>query len=388
MSELNHRLLSSEPPPLDDPYAGIPPDDTGYDEALDYDPYPPPPDDAPMPSVFDGAIPDDDAPDDVEYLPDIPPLSQDGLQGFETPGPADEGWAWHDARLIGVDRGADGEGGRYEIGAIDLYTNPDSGDLGGSYLPIAAFSDEVPATAFYHDLQRQIHEQGLAPHQVPIFSEAMAAQINREVYGWRGAAPAEYAAYEHLHDREVFDPAAADDPPGEALDPLIQTAVELGGGVVESEVEVARAVDEGTFQALSAIGIQAENFDPQADPPPFYDAETGISYWIGVFQPDKGDRENCVTSILSLGRNPETGEMEAQLAPCVPGDWDKAYASAEYLIEVAQKGGIEQVFDTAEGMALATDQRELWEAERGLPLETDSTREIADFTRETWEVER
>jgi hypothetical protein len=94
-----------------------------------------------------------------------------------------------------------------------------------------------------------------------------------------------------------------------------------------------------------------------------------------------------VTSILSLGRNPDTGEMEAQLAPCDPGDWDKAYSSAEYLIQVADRGGIEQLFDTAEGMALATDQREFWETERGMPLEADTVRDIADYTRDTWEVE-
>ena len=145
--------------------------------------------------------------------------------------------------------------------------------------------------------------------------------------------------------------------------------------------------NETAFQALSAIGIQAENFDPNADPPPFYDAQTSTAYWIGVFQPDKDDRENCVTSILSLARNPETGEMEAQLAPCVPGDWDKAYSSAEYLIQVADRGGIEQLFDTAEGMALATDQREFWETERGVPLEADATHDIAETTRDTWQVE-
>jgi len=193
-----------------------------------------------------------------------------------------------------------------------------------------------------------------------------------------------------LRDLEAFDPALADDPPEEALDPLIQTAIELGGvaRAVEPEVEPEPVIDESAFQALNAIGVQVENFDPNADPPPFYDAETGTAYWIGVFQPDKDDRENCVTSILSLGRNPETGAMEAQLAPCVPGDWDKAYTAAEYLIQVAQKGGIEQVFDTAEGMALATDQREFWETERGVALEPEATREIADFTRETWEMER
>jgi hypothetical protein len=76
-----------------------------------------------------------------------------------------------------------------------------------------------------------------------------------------------------------------------------------------------------------------------------------------------------------------------ELAPCAPGDWDKAYASAEHLIQVAQKGGIEQVFDAAEGMALATNQRDQWDAERGLPLEMDATREIADSARDAWEAE-
>ena len=95
--------------------------------------------------------------------------------------------------------------------------------------------------------------------------------------------------------------------------------------IVEPEVEPDPAVDEATFQALNAIGVQAENFDPNADPPPFYDAETGTAYWIGVFQPDKDDRENCVTSILSLGRNPETGEMLKQGR--IPGAIDRYYSS-------------------------------------------------------------
>jgi hypothetical protein len=79
--------------------------------------------------------------------------------------------------------------------------------------------------------------------------------------------------------------------------------------------------------------------------------------------------------------------MEAQLAPCVPGDWDKTHEAAEYLLGVVEKGGIERAFETAEGMALATDQRELWEAERGLPLEPGAAQELADYTREEWEID-
>lgn len=349
---------------------------------IDYEDWEPPP-------------PNDDGYDYVPEsgsFPEMPPLSQDGGSatlslGFEMPEPADENWSWHDARLIGVDRGVDAGAGRYEIGVIDLYADADTGDLGGSYLSIAAFDDEAPAITFYHDLQGQMHDQGLAPYQVPDFAEARAFAINPEAANWRGTEPVEYAAYEYLRDLEAFDPVLADDPPSQALDPLLQTAIELGGVLVARELEPEPMVEEAAFQALNAIGVQAENFDPKVDPPPFYNADTGTAYWIGVFQPDKDDRENCVTSILSLGRNPETGVMEAQLAPCVPGDWDKAYGAAEYLIQVAQKGGIEQVFDTAEGMALATDQRDFWETERGVTLEPEATREIADYTRDTWEVE-
>lgn len=378
-----------EPPPIDystlePPPHEYAPDDYGYDDRLDYDPYPSPlPDDLLPPSILDGAIPDDYTPDDGEVLPDLPPPGQDGLQGFETPEPADEAWSWHDARLIGVDRGEAARENRYEIGAIDLYANADTGDLGGSYLAIAASGDVDEATHIYYDLQAQMHGQGLAPYQVPDFAEGKAFEMHPEPQNWRGAEPAEYDAYDYLRNLEAFDRTLADEPPEYTHDPLIQTAIELGGVVVEQEIESELEADEAAFQALNAIGVEAENFDP----PPFYDAETGTAYWIGVFQADRNDTNNCVTSILSLGRNPETGETEAQLAPCVPGDWDKAYASAEYLIQVAQKGGIEQVFDTAEGMALATDQRDFWESERGVPLEADATQEIADFTRESWEVE-
>ena len=372
-----------------------------------YMPDPPPPDEVwfmpedPFPDdLFSGAPRDDDdvpagdpwlpddarfMPADVQRLPNMPLPAQDGLQGFEPPEPLDEGWGWHDARLIGVER-ATGDGTRYEVGAVDMYANVHTGDLGGSYLPVASFEDVDVATAFYHTLQEQIHDQGLPAYHVPVFAEARAAEMNPESQNWRGAAPEEYTAYEHLRDLEDGGIAGRDEPPDYIHDPLIQAAIELGGVVVEPEVNASQIEGESAFQALSAIGIAAENFDPTRDPPPFYDAETGTAYWIGVFQPDKEDRENCVTSILSLGRNPETGEMEAQLAPCVPGEWDKAFSAAEYLIQVAQKGGIERCFDAAEGMALATDQRELWESQRGVALEPQAAQEIADYTRQTWEV--
>lgn len=379
-----------EPPPMDYDWMPPPPDEPYFipDDPFSDDLFSGAPPDYDYVPVDDPWLPDDDrfVARDVQHIPDVPPLSQDGLQGFEQPEPLDEGWGWHDARLIGVERETD-DGTRYEIGAIDVYANVNTGDLGGTYLPVASFEDVDVAAAFYHNLQEQMHDQGLPAHQVPEFAERQAFAMNPEPENWRGASLEEYAAYEHLRDLEDGGIGGRDEPPDHVVDPLLQTAIALGGVVVEPEVETPQIEDDSAFQALSAIGIEAENFDPTQDPPPFYDAETGTAYWIGVFQPDKEDRENCVTSILSLGRNPETGEMEAQLAPCVPGEWDKAYNAAEYLIQVAQKGGIDRCFDAAEGMALATDQRELWENERGVALEPDAAREIADYTRDAWEVE-
>jgi len=369
--------LFGDPPPE-------PPTDFDYDSTQGYDPFP-------LDRNDFIPIPDDDAfvPNDgiLPRLPDVPPLSQDGLQGFEQPEPTDEGWSWHDARLIGIERPTDA-GSQYEIGCIDVYADANSGDLGGSYLPIATLEDVDIATTLYHDLQAEIHEQGLPNYGVPKFAETLVERKG-VTPDWIGAAQPEYEAYEYVRDLEAGDLDGRDDPPDAAIDPLVQTALELGGVVAQREVEadISTLEDRSAFQALTAIGIEADGFDPSKDPPPFYDAETGTAYWIGVFQPDKDDPENCITSILSLGRNPETGEMEAQLAPCVPGDWDKAYHASEFLIDVAQKGGIERCFDAAEGMALATDQRDLWENKRGLPLDVEATQGIADYTRENWEVE-
>jgi hypothetical protein len=362
------------------------PEEYDYDDELDFGPYIPLQSADELPTeVLDALMQEGGVPDGIGF-PGVASLRQGGLQGFDADDLSDESWSWHDARLIGVDRGENAGTGRYEVGAIDLDADADTGDLGGSYLPIAAFADQAAANRLFHDLQGQIHAQGLAPYQVPEFAEARVFAMDPEPANWRGAEPAEYAAYAYLRGLETFDFAHADDPPQEALDPFIQMAIGMNDGDAEPPPPPASVIEESAFQALNAIGVQAEGFDPNTDPPPFYDAETGTAYWIGVFQPDSDNHDIWVTSILSLGRNPESGELEAQLAPCVPGDWDKAYSSAEYLIQVVQKGGIEQVFDVAEGMALATDQRALWETERGVALLPEVTRELNEYTREEWEM--
>lgn len=375
--------MNDMPPPLDydqlepPPYFDIEPPpypDDWYDYLPEDEPFLPPPSD------LDAFIPDDYTPQDTG-IPDLPSDEQDGLQGFEELEPNEEAWSWHDARLIGVDRGAEMTEGRYEIGGIDVYANHETGDLGGSYLPVASFGDLDEAEQVFHDLQGQIHDDAIPAHEMMDFIEQQAFVYNPEPHNWRGAEPLEYAVYEEARSLDELDDWL-DVPPDEALDPLIETAIGLGGVVREIEPEFTEEQ-----QALAEIGIQVDSFDPVNNPPPFYDEETGTAYWIGVFQPDVDDRENCVTSILSLGCNEDSADLVAHLAPCVPGDWDKTYGAAEYLIDVAQRGGIEPCFDAAGGMALATEQRDLWQSSRGVPLDPEAAQGIADITTDNWEVD-
>lgn len=351
----------------------------------------------PDPPELDFSMPDDPFPADLfadnsfDYLPDdnaFTPFS--ATESVQTDAPAaaaqpvfnaDEGWGWHDAGIIAVERAAsEQEGERYSIGAIDLYANAHTGDLGGSYLEIGTFDDLDEAAAFYHDLQNEIHDQRLLPFQLTDFAYERASERAVErgapIPEWRGASDVEYAAYEDMRSLDTSD--APDLPPDD---------LDLDALFADDIAASAEAVESPAFKALRDIGIAADGFNPDADPPPFIDPETGTAYWIGVFQPDKDDPNYAVTSILSLGRDPNTGEVEAQLAPCVPGDWEKAYDAAEYLLNVVERDGIERAFDTAEGMALATDQRNLWEAERGLPLEPDAAQDLADYTRSEWEID-
>ena len=139
---------------------------------------------------------------------------------------------------------------------------------------------------------------------------------------------------------------------------------------------------------MEEIGLSADGFDPDQDMPPFYDTGTNTAYWIGVYQPDPGDREVCVASILSLTRDPDSGAYEAQLAPCMVGDWDRAYEASEHLIGVAERSeDIERVFEAAEGMAIAANQREGWLHERGISLEPESSQDIGKYAAQTWELD-
>ena len=85
-----------------------------YYDAIEYDPFPL---DEPDPFI-EPLSPPVDLPDDEHDMQD---------------------WNWHETRLIGVER--ENRLNPYEIGVIDIYSNPSTGDLGGTYLTIASFPD-------------------------------------------------------------------------------------------------------------------------------------------------------------------------------------------------------------------------------------------------------
>lgn len=332
--------------------------------------------------VFLNSQPEDDyTPEDDPFVP----FRTAELPRSDEPTPSltsDDGWGWHDAGLIAVER-TDETGNviEYAVGVVDLYANVHTGDLGGSYLEIGSFEDIRDAADYYHELQGEIHDRMLLPFHLVDFADEKALERADErgkpAPVWVSAGPAEYAAYEEA--RSLYEL----DTPDLLAEEL--SFVPPSGGEAKSEHTEA-TLETPTFKALREIGIAADGFDPATDPPPFVDPDTGTAYWIGVFQPDRDDPTNCVTSILSLGRDSNTGQIEAQLAPCVPGDWDKSYSAAKYLLNMVEKGGIDRCFEAAEGMALASDQRELWEAERGIPLEPDAAHDLADYTRDQWEI--
>lgn len=362
---------------------------------------PPPPDwdSWQEPPDLDFSMPDDPFPadlfagDDFDDRPaDAPfePFASPDLDAISAPTAAaptynaDDGWSWYDAAIIAVGRVLpDGETEQYSIGAVDLYANAHTGDIGGSYLEIGAFDDIDEAAAYYHELQDMLHAQRLLPFQLNDFAAdraaARAAARGEPAPQWHDVTGVEYAAYEAM--RALDTPSL----PPAGLDP---DAIFAGDAPDLSDLSAdGETPNPSASRALREIGIAADGFDPDSDPPPFVDPETGTAYWIGVFQPDKNDPDNAVTSILSLGRDPETRKVEAQLAPIVPGEWDKAYGAAEYLLSVVEKGGIERAFEAAEGMALASDQRQLWERERGIPLEPDAAQDLADYTRDQWAID-
>ncbi len=353
----------------------------------------------PPPEEYDYAALDDarfldEPPEEYDYEPEpflsAPAPGQPTLPGFEPP-PAEppREWSWLDARFVGLEQlDPVGQLTGYEVGCVDLYANTRTGDLGGMFLGVQAFEpgELDQAEDLFNRLNGYAYDKDLAAHELPDLAEKAAAKIaareGEEPPEWRGLTPDEYALFER--EFGLVQDVEPDVPPEQVQNDLLRTAYTLGG--VEADVQVGEL--HPAVRALTGIGLAAGDFDPDRDVPPFYDETTQTAYWIGIYQPDPNDRETCVASILSLTRDLDTGAYEAQLAPCVAGDWDKAYQSSEHLIGIAQRSDdIERVFEAAEGMAIAADQRETWQHERGVPLQPESARDIADFAAQAWELD-
>lgn len=328
---------------------------------------------------------------DYEPEPFVVSPDQPVLPGFEPPPPEPpDDWSWLDARFVGLEQvDAGGEVTGYEVGCVDLYADTASGDLGGTFLRVQAFEldQRDRAEDLFNRLNNYAYEQRMGTRDVPDLAERAAAKIagreGEEPPEWRALMPDEYTLFERefglAHNPEP------DVPPEYAHDELLRTAYELGGVLIKME-------DEPDYypaaQALEEIGLAADGFDPDRDPPPFYDAQTNTAYWIGVYQPDPDDRDVCVASILSLTRDPDSGAYEAQLAPCVVGDWNKTYEASEHLIQIADRSDdIERVFEAAEGMAIAGNQRGEWQIDRGIELKPDSARDIGEYAVRQWELD-
>jgi hypothetical protein len=52
-----------------------------------------------------------------------------------------------------------------------------------------------------------------------------------------------------------------------------------------------------------------------------------------------------------------------------------------------ERDGIDACFLAAGSMAVATDQRDLWETERGMALKGDYAEQAAEYAHETWELD-
>lgn len=336
----------SEPdfPPIDYAdeafYMPQPPYEDVYLDTLPNDPFPPP--------VYDDWLPDDVAPTFAIDPDDYPGPEQDGLQSQDQQF-VDEAWRWQDTRLVGVER--DDQTDRYEIGAMDVYAHVETGEVVGQYLPLMQFADEATAIEQFNALDDQFILQPEA-EQVA-FLESQTANP-----AWQPAGAAEFDAYHYLTGQQ------SDELPLDAIDPMLEQTFELGG-VALPEPEI---VPSPTQAALGEIGVRLAYAD--LEPPMFSDEATNTHFWIGVFQPDTSDTENCITSILSLTPD-EAGGFQAQLAPCAVGDWELANTNANFLIEKAQQGGMDHAFDAAEAMARGSQQHDIWQSERGIPMELE-----------------
>jgi hypothetical protein len=262
---------------------------------------------------------------------------------------------------IQPDREADPTG--YAVGVVEIWQDPHTGDQTGAYLHMADAPHLERAEEMRSNIYRLADERNIPDAEFGDFAHGLIKGRGE----WQPLSDAQW---------ERIDTPLAPDTPNFTND----TLWEARGRMLEQAFETLaddfqrEDIDETVEleQVIQGLGIQIEDFDPTTTPPPLFDEETNTAYWVGVYHdpetPDQG-----ITSLLSITVG-ENGEPEARLAPVATGDLDHAQRTAEYLLNVADRTqDVGQLLDAAEGMAVATQHRELWETAQGIPVADDIT---------------
>lgn len=228
----------------------------------------------------------------------------------------------------------------YAVGVAEVWTDFQTGEQAGTYLHMADAPHQERAEQMRENIYRMADEAEISDHQLGNFARDL-------IKGRSDWQPLTEAQWELVDNR-----LNADTPDWDREDTWNAREELLAQAFEQAEGEQNMPNFE---QAISNLGLQVAQ-----QPPHLWDEKTQTAYWIGVYQ-DPQQPDQAVTAILSLK------EDDAQLAPVALGDPDHAQQTANYLLKVAERSGdLGRVLDAAEGMAVATQHRELWAEAREL----------------------
>ncbi|MBZ0315275.1 MAG: hypothetical protein K8L91_02570 [Anaerolineae bacterium] len=250
----------------------------------------------------------------------------------------------------------------YAVGIMEVWHDPPTGDQKGAYLHMADAPHLERAEEMRNNIYRLADEAGVSDPDLGNFAHGLIQHHGE----WQPLTDVQWEVVDNTLAPDM--PDFQDEATWAKRDQLLAQAVELSGAeLAREEIDQPHELQA----VMHGLGLQAEDFDPANTPPPLFDESTNTAYWIGVYQPDPNNSNEAITSILSIQQD-DTGQSIAHLAPVATGDWDHAFRTAEYLLKVAERTqDVGQVLDTAEGMAVATQHRELWDAGQGIAVESE-----------------
>lgn len=328
-----------------------PPDEEAYVLAR-LDAYVPPP----IPHGEDYTVPDwvylDTAPDvtDTITVRDTTPASDTVERNTD--------WQLQEAGVIieAIQPDPDADPTGYAVGVVEVWGDPHTGDQTGAYLHMADAPHLGRAEEMRDNIYRMADEAGVSDPEFGDFAHRLIKGRGE----WQPLSESQWGLVDNPPVPDM--PDFQDDTIWEARDRMLEQTFEtLEREDIDQPIEVE--------QVIQRMGIQIEDFDPATTPPPLFDENSNTAYWIGVYQPDENNSDEAITSILSIQQD-ENGQTHAHLAPVATGDFDHAHQTAEYLLKVAERTqDVGQLLDAAEGMAVATQHRELW----GMEVDEDIT---------------